>query len=332
MTDMLQATHRRQATVVKRRHEPAVSVVVPIAERAEELTDLYREYAKPLRESGRSFEFVFVAEPWGEGLTDALAVLAAEGEPIRVFKAGHTLGEAGLLKIAAAETRAPLVMTLPPYRRVEASVLPQLIERVEQGADLAVARRWPRHDSWINRLQNRAFHLLLGRLAGGKLHDVACGVRVFRRKVLERLPLYGDFSRFLPLLALREGYRVDEVRAAQHPADTPARVYSPGIYLRRLIDVLGVFFLSRFTEKPLRFFGLLGSSMMATGTAVLLMIVGQRIFADQGLADRPMLLLGVLLVVVGVQAIALGLVGEIIVHLSAARRAPYRLLDITKDD
>ncbi len=306
------------------RSEVAVSVIVPVTERPDELAGLFREYAKPLRDSARSFEFLFVVEPWFCGMTEPLRELASGGEPVRVLQAAQAMGETALLKIGAAQCRAPIVVILPAYRRVKASALTDLIERVERGADLAVARRWPRRDSWINRLQSRVFHALLGGLTGGKIHDVACGVRAVRRDVLLQLPLYGDFLRFLPLLALREGYRVEEACAPQHERDTSTRLYGPGVYLRRIVDVLGLFFLLRFTEKPLRFFGLLGSALAFVGGGVLLVLFVQRL-AGQGIADRPLLLLGVLSLVLGAQAIALGLVGEIIVHLHASRRRGYRV-------
>jgi hypothetical protein len=309
-----------------RQGEPRVdvSVIVPVTERPDDLADLYREFSQPLREAGLSSEFVFVAEPWYREQTDALAALVSSGEPIRVFAVGQTMGEAALLKIGVAQSRGPVIVTLPAYRRVAASALVDLVERVRDDADMAIARRWPRRDSWINRLQNRGFHMLLGGLARGKVHDVACGVRAMRREVLEDLPLYGDFFRFVPLIALREGYRVDELPTPQHEADTRPRVYGPGLYVRRLIDLLGLFFLLRFTEKPLRFFGLIGGALAMVGGAVLALLLVQRL-AGQGIADRPLLLLGVLLLVLGVQAIALGLVGEIIVHMHASRRRTYRL-------
>jgi hypothetical protein len=302
----------------------AISVIVPVSERPETLTDLYQEYAVHLRQMGRPYEFVFVAEPWFQRLTSPLAALAARGEPVRILEVGQAVGEAALLRLAVAHCRGPIVVTLPSYRRVQASALPELIACVERGADLAVARRWPRRDSWINRLQNRAFHALVGRLTRGRIRDVACGVQAMRREVLEEMPLYGDFFRFLPLLALRDGYRVEEVESPQHPGDLPTRVYPPGVYVRRLIDILGLFFLLRFTEKPLRFFGLLGSLLSVSGGLILGLLLLQRL-SGQGIADRPLLLLGVLLIVLGVQAIALGLIGEIIVHLHAPRRRSYRL-------
>lgn len=307
-----------------------VSIVVPVTERPEDLADLYWEYSAPLRELGYTFEFLFVAEPWSRDLTKSLAPLVTSGEPVRVCVVGQTTGEAALLKLGAHRARAPIIVTLPAYRRVVASALPQLVERIAGGADVAVARRWPRRGSWGNRLQNKAFHFLLRNLVGGNLHDVACGVRAMRKDVLEDLPLYGDFFRFLPLLAAREGYNVEEIPAKEHEADTRTRIYAPGIYLRRLIDVLGLFFLVRFTDKPLRFFGLIGSALVVVGGVVLGILLMQRL-GGQGIADRPLLLLGVLVTVLGVQAIALGLVGEIIVHLHASHRTNYRLLPENRD-
>ncbi len=308
----------------ERKTEVLISVVVLVSERPESLTQFYEEYSAPLREAGRSYEFLFVAQPWFAGLTTPLERLAAQGEPIRILQVGQAAGDAGLLKLALAHMRGSIIMTLPAYRRVEASCLSGLITAVEDGADMVVARRWPRHDSWINLFQSRVFHLALAGLAKGKLNDIACGVGAIRREVFDEIALYGDFFRFLPLLAISAGFRVVEVNAPQHSADRGTRVYRPSIYLRRIIDVFGLFFLLRFTEKPLRFFGLVGSLAGLAG-ALIVVVLGVQRLGGQGIADRPLLLLGVLLLVLGIQAIALGLVGEIIVHLHASHRRPYRV-------
>ena len=152
-----------------------------------------------------------------------------------------------------------------------------------------------------------------------------------RRHVLETVPVYGDLFRFLPVLAEREGFRVEEVSVTSHPKDRRARIYAPGIYVRRLIDLLGLFFLVRFTRKPLRFFGILGGVFSGVGAAILLVLFVQRL-GGQGIADRPLLLLGVLTFVLGGQAIAIGLVGEIIVHLSPKEgRRAYRIRTDVRD-
>ena len=301
-----------------------VSVVVPVSERVEALEALYEEYARPLRGAGLSFDVTFVLEP---GLSDraaGLAALAAGGAAVRTLRLGQPADEGALVRVAAERAGGDVILILPAYRRVESSVLPTLVERVRAGADMAVARRWPMKGPWWNRLQHRVFHSLLRPLTGDYLHDVACGVSAIRKEVLLALPLYGDFFRYLPLLAAREGYVVEEVPVEQHPADRALRIHRAVTYVRRLLDVLDLFFLVRFTEKPLRFFGGVGTLLGLAGAAILGILLVERL-GGIGIANRPLLLLGVLLLVLGLQAIALGLVAEIIVHLHASNRRVYRL-------
>lgn len=307
-----------------------VSILVPVAERPEHLASLYEEYSVPLREMGRDFEFIFILQPGREDLGGSLEDLVQRGEPVRVLQSARALDESGQLRLAGASCRGDVLVTLPAYHRVEARCLADLVERVEASADLAVARRWPRRDRAFNRLQNRVFHTLLGAASGRQFHDVACGVRAMRREVLAEVPLYGGFSRFLPILATQEGFKVEEIPCAQHPKDASLRVHSLGTYLRRMVDILGVFFLVRFAYKPLRFFGLLGGALSTAGGVILIVVAVQRLLG-QALANRPVLLLGLLLFTVGVQVIALGLVGELIVHLQAGRPS-YRSQEMTPGD
>ncbi len=300
-----------------------LSVLFLVSEHPEPLAELYREYVLPLNTPGRSVECVFAVDPGHRQLTDELRHAEVAGTPIRVLHAAHSMGETGLVRMALPHCRAPALLILAAYRRVIPAALPDLLRALDD-ADLVVARRWPRKDSWINRLQGRLFHGLVSGFTGSPFHDMASGVRAVRRGLLEEIPLYGDLYRLLPVLAVRDGYRVREIDCAQHPRDARTRVYSPTVYLRRALDILGLYFLVRFTEKPLRFFGLFGGVLFLLGTALLIVLFIERL-RGQGIADRPLLLLAVLLVVVGVQAIALGLVGEIIVHVHAARQRRYRL-------
>jgi hypothetical protein len=304
---------------------PDLSVLIPVTERPEPLEEIYRALRESLEGADHHPEFIFLVEPGFRDTTRDVARLSREGHPIRILQAGHHLGESALLKLGAERALAPRLLTHPPYWRVLPRTLPLVVSALDDPeVDLVMARRWPRKDSGLNRVQNRVYHALLRPRRGEAIHDVACGVRGIRREILLDLPLYGDFHRFLPLIAQREGYRVVEVDAEQHPQDESARVYAPGVYVSRLIDIVGIQFLLRFTEKPLRFFGLVGGLTALVGGFILALLAVQRL-GGEAVADRPLLLLGVLLLVLGVQAIALGLVGEIVVHLSAASRKPYRL-------
>ncbi len=304
---------------------PIFSVIVPVSERPEPLGELYDEFSDALAEAGCPSEFLFVSEPWGREATEPLQGRAKNGMPIRVLYVGQNVGESSLLLAAAEASRGRYFITLPPYRRIKPTEIVKLIEQLRAGADLVTAVRRREGDRWINRLQAKTFHTLLGWLVGGHFRDIASGVRVMQRHVLEEVPLYGDSFRFLPLLASREGFRVVEVEVEQDQRDHRTKIYSPGIYVRRVLDLIGIAFLTRFTRKPLRFFGLVGSLFATLGGIILAVMLVQR-FGGTPVANRPMFVLGMMLVVLGLQAFALGLVGEIIVHLNAASSS-YRTLD-----
>jgi len=157
---------------------------------------------------------------------------------------------------------------------------------------------------------------------------MGCGVRLFSKKVAQEVTIYGDQHRFLPLLVSQKGFRVAEVELPQSQSDMHKRLYTPGVYLRRLLDILTVFFLVKFTKKPLRFFGLIGSIIFILGLLFLAYVVFERLFFDLPLADRPALLLSSLLVVLGVQVFVLGLIGELVIFTHATELDEYEIEEI----
>jgi glycosyltransferase involved in cell wall biosynthesis len=284
---------------------------------------LYHAFARELERRGEEHEFLFVFDG-GFVAPPELAALSQANASVRLLSFARTFGETAALRLGIERSRGDVIVTLPAYFQVQAEGIGPLLDALQDGADMVVANRSPRVDSWLNRLQSRGFHWMLRSVTDHRFHDIACGVRVMRRTTAEALPLYGDLHRFIPALALREGYRVDEVAVPQHPGDARTRVYGPGVYLRRLLDVAAFFFLAKFTEKPLRFFGLVGSVCFGLGALTSLVLLVERI-GGQAIANRPLLLLAVLLVALGVQLMGLGLVGEIIVHLRSPHRRAYRV-------
>jgi glycosyltransferase involved in cell wall biosynthesis len=300
-----------------------ISVIVPVVERADDLLAVYRAFAKELEARPEDHEFLFVFDGRFTPPPELVA-LAAENRRIRLLRFARPFGETAALRLGIEKSGGDLLVTLPAYFQVQPEGIRRLLDAADGGADMVVASRSPRLDSWLNRAQSRLFHSIVAGVSDQRFHDMACGVRVMRRSVAEALPLYGDLHRFIPALALREGFRVEEVSVPQHPGDARTRVYRPGVYLRRLLDIAAFFFLAKFTEKPLRFFGLVGALFVGIGAALSLVLFIQRI-EGQGIANRPALLLAVLFMALGVQLVGLGLVGEIIVHLRAPHRRAYRV-------
>ena len=304
-----------------------ISVIVPVVERYDDVEELYGLYKKGLEDSGKSHEFIYVLDgDFGEVMT-ALKRLIAEGEKIKVIKLSRWFGEATVLTIGIQHSSGDIILTLPAYQQVEVCEIPRLVESLN-GCDMVIARRWPRKDSLLNRIQSGVFHLLLSPVSEVKFHDIGCGVRVFRKPVAQEVNIYGDQHRFLPILAQKYGFRVLEVNALQSEKDTRKRVYPFGTYVRRMLDIFSIFFLVKFTKKPLRFFGILGSSIFAAGFLLLLYLLIIRVFQGVGLAGRPIVLVGILLVVLGVQVFAIGLLAEIIIFTHAKDIKEYTIEQI----
>ena len=169
---------------------------------------------------------------------------------------------------------------------------------------------------------------MLQKLSGLKFDDVGCGVRLIKAEVLKEVFMYGDQWRFLPLLSYQLGYHSTEVELTQAGEDTHKRFYSPGVYLRRLLDLLTIIFLTKFNKKPLRFFGLIGSSSILMGIFGLLYLSFEKLILDVAMADRPALVLFSLFIVLGCQLIAIGLVGETVIFTHSKELKEYRIKEI----
>ena len=302
----------------------ALSVIIPVSERHDDIPTLYEEYKSALDSSGMAYETVFVLDGQFPRLAGELERLRASGEQIRVIQLTKSFGEAAALTVGFDNSEGELLLTLPAYFQGRPADISKLFAGLEHN-DMVVGRRWPRVDSKLKQLQTRAFHSILHFVADCSFQDLGCGLRLFRRQVADEIPLYGDQHRFLPVLAEKRGFRVEEIDIAQSERDAAPKVYASGVYLRRVLDILTVFFLVKFTKKPLRFFGLIGSAVLSVGGLILTIVVIQRLFFGVGLGDRPALLLSSLFVVLGVQLLALGLIGELIIFTHARNLKEYTI-------
>ena len=309
--------------------KPAYSVIVPVGRRVDDLVPLLGEYEAALNGTGVEFEMIVVLDGWKENL---LAELREYGQPrawLRVLQFSRDFGESAALMAGFQEARGDLIMTLPAYWQIAPAEIPKLLSSLDEDTDMAIAVRSPRAGSAFERLRRRAFHGLLKWITSHSYRDLGCGVRLFRRRVAEEIALYGDQFRFLPVLAVRRGFPVREIELAQSPRDRFRGRYRLREYVHGVLNVLTVFFLVRFTRKPLRFFGSIGFIAAGIGAAVVLVLVVERLFFGVALGDRPALLLASLLVVLGVQLFGLGLLGELVIFSHAGESKEYTIRSIT---
>ena len=304
---------------------PFISIVVPVVERSQDVEAVYHAYSTILAQLSSTFEFIFVIDGGDSTVVKTLEKLQSERSSVKIIPLPYDFGESMALTVGFEQATGEIIVTLPAYFQTVPEGIEKVLTLLNQGYDLVVTRRWPRIDTWFNRIQTRAFHSLANRLTGIVLNDLGSGLRGMKRQVSKEVSIYGDLHRFLPLLAHQKGFRLVEVDIPQHPADGKQRIYRPGVYLRRILDLLTVVFLFKFTKKPLRFFGLIGSGLFALGFVVSSLLALERIFGVTALADRPLLVLGVLLMVLGVQVGSIGLLGEIIIFTHARKVKDYTI-------
>jgi len=310
--------------MAERSQDIDVSVIVPVGSRFAPAADLYAEYKRALESLGQSYELIFVIDGQRNEFSAGLRELLDVGHRFTVVGLTRPFGEATALMAGFEHASGRIILTLPAYHQIDATEVGRLVEALDS-CDMAIGRRWPRSGGVLERARRSVFHGLLASVTRLRFHDLGCGARAFDRRVLEEIQLYGDQHRFLPVLADRQGFRVREVDVRQSPQDRFEGVYQPREYTRGFLDIFTVFFLVRFTKKPLRFFGMVGVSTFAIGALLIAWLVVERLFFEQALAGRPALLLSSLLVVLGLQLFALGLLGELIIFTHARAIKDYQV-------
>jgi glycosyltransferase involved in cell wall biosynthesis len=309
-----------------------ISAVVVVGDRKDDLGMLARDYWRALEATERTFELIFIVDGFQDDAAAQLGkIRAAEDLPIKIVQLSRVFGEATALTCGVDLALGESIITLPAYYQVDPDEIPALVEK-SAGHDLLVVRREPRRGGMFERLRRSVFHKILASITGYRFNDLGCYVRIMNKKVLQELRLYGDQHRFLPVLARNAGFTITEVGAKQSDRDDFRSRYRVREYLHRLLDIFTIFFLVRFTKKPLRFFGMIGSLVGIAGGLILVVLVTERLFFGQALADRPALLLSSLLVVLGLQLFSLGLLGELIIFTHARSLKEYKIAEIIGAD
>jgi glycosyltransferase involved in cell wall biosynthesis len=304
---------------------PRISVLVPVSEGARHLEEIHGEILPQLEKITSQFELLYLVGSASKSvLEQALRLHDRDPQRVRVLQFARGAEDATLLAAGFDRARGEILFTLPCDFEADTSAIEALYEAVDSGADVAFGARsgWTRGSA--ARLQSRMFNRLVSWLTGTRFTDIATGTRAMRREVTQEVPLYGDFHRYLPILADRLGFVVREVPVRQHPGATAPIVHAPRVYLYRSLDVLTIFFLSRFTRRPLRLFGGIGSLFGVLGAAILIVVTVQRVLGT-ALTNRPIFMLGTLLLGLGVQAFTIGLLGELILFFHARRTRDYRI-------
>ncbi len=297
----------------------------------DEIKPLYESYKENLDKTNLNYEIIFVIDGnMPQALTEIKSI-AEKNTNIKIIKLGRWFGDATSLQAGFEASEGKLILTLPSFQQVEADEIPNLINAIK-GYDMVIGWRYPRIDGFLNNIQSKVFNNIIKTFIGTKFHDLKSNFRLFKRDILNNIYMYGDQDRFLPLWAWRLGYKVKELKVKQHKADFRQSFYPIKSYVERTLELISLFFLIKFTKKPIRFFGSSGLIIFSLGTVLGFVLFVQRVFFGIPLADRPIVLVSLLLIVFGILAFAIGLVGELIIFTHAKDIKDYIIEDVYQFD
>ena len=300
----------------------SISVVVPVHNEERTVALLFEELQAALEPLDRPWEVLFVDDGSVDGTFAALTRLHSQHEEVRVVRLRRNFGKAAALQAGFIQSRGEVVVTIDGDLQDDPAEIPRLLAKLEEGFDLVSGWKTRRQDSRRRRWLSKIFNFTASRMSGLHLHDMNCGFKAYRSEVVKGLRLYGELHRFIPVLAHYRGYRIAELPVNHRQREHGRSRYGIERYLRGFLDLLTVSFIGRYRYRPLHLFGGLGLILGFIGTAVLVYLTVLKALGH-AIGGRPLLLLGVLLVVVGLQFFSLGLISEMITS-HHEERAPER--------
>ncbi len=288
-----------------------ISVVVPVHDEERSVSLLLDELGSALDGAGREWEAIFVDDGSTDGTFAALTRLHATHDNVRVVRLRRNFGKAAALAAGFAQAAGDVVVTIDGDLQDDPAEIPKLLAKLDEGFDLVSGWKTRRRDPWSRRILSRIFNTATRALSGVRLHDMNCGLKAYRSEVVRGLRLYGELHRFIPVLAHNLGYRVAELPVNHRPREHGRSRYGLERYVRGFLDLLTVSFMGRYRYRPLHLFGGLGLALGGVGALVLAYLTVLKL-SGHAIGQRPLLSLGVLLVVVGMQLFSLGLISELV--------------------
>jgi len=307
---------------------PGLSVVVPVYDEAESLPLLYEELRETLSTLPWPAEIIFVDDGSRDGSTTVLRQLFERDQRVQVIELRRNFGKAAALQAGFAAARGERIVTLDADLQDVPAEIPRLLATLEH-VDLVSGWKRPRRDPLSKRLPSLWFNLVVRLLTGVPLHDFNSGLKAYRAEVLRELPLYGELHRYIPVLAYARGFRVAELPVEHRPRRFGRSKFGAGRFANGFFDLLTVLFLTQYTRRPLHLFGWFGLLSLGLGTLINAYLSALW-FLGQPIGHRPLLTLGVLLMIIGAQFFLTGLLAELVVH--AAPRRDYSVRQHLRHD
>jgi glycosyltransferase involved in cell wall biosynthesis len=301
---------------------PDLSIVIPLFNEAESLRELHDEICQVCEKNRFSFEVIYVDDCSRDGSYGVLEEIYANDKRVKVLQFRRNLGKSDALAAGFSIALGWRICTMDGDLQDDPGEIPGLINTLDQGFDLVSGWKKRRRDPLTKRIPSWFWNRTTSLLTRVKIHDFNCGLKLYRREVIETIQIYGELYRYIPALAQWEGFHVTEIPVNHRPRKYGKTKFGASRFLKGFLDLITVLFLNRYTKRPLHVFGFFGCTSFLAGFGITLYLVILRITKKAYLSNRPLLFIGIVLLIIGIQFVSIGLLGEMI-----SRSQPHRYQD-----
>ena len=289
-----------------------LSIIIPLLNEAESIQELYGSLINVLSQNNYDFEVVFIDDGSTDNSVDIIKNIIKNDPRIHLIEFRKNFGKAMALQAGFRFCEGDIVITMDADLQDDPNEIPRFIAKLEEGYDLVSGWKYHRHDSLEKRLPSKLFNKVTSTLSGVKLHDFNCGFKAYRKKVIDSIDVYGELHRYIPVLAHRYGFKITEIAINHKTRPYGKSKYGFERYLSGLFDSVSVSFLLKYHNKPMYMFGKLGMLMLTIGFLICAYLTVEW-FQGVPIGSRPLLLLGILLMILGVQFFSSGLIADLVV-------------------
>ncbi|MBA3823579.1 MAG: glycosyltransferase family 2 protein [Ktedonobacterales bacterium] len=307
---------------------PAISLVIPVYNECESVRPLYEGIVASMESTGETFEIVYVDDGSTDGSFEALKALHAADPRVHVIRFRRNFGKSPALLAGFSHSRGDIIFTMDADLQDDPAEIPQFLEQIRVGYDLVSGWKFPRLDPISKTFPSKIFNTIVSSTTGVHLHDMNCGFKAYRRELIDELKLYGELHRFIPVMAKWRGFSITEVKVKHHPRQFGKSKFGAKRFLRGFLDLVTVLFLTSYIRTPLRLFGPVGIVSFLLGFGIDAWVVANRFVANDPIRNHPIVFLGILLMIVGVQFILSGLQSEMIRHFNFNQRDEFSVKQV----
>jgi glycosyltransferase involved in cell wall biosynthesis len=289
-----------------------ISLVIPLYDEEESLRELYSRIIAVVKAENLSYEIIFIDDGSKDNSVSVIDKLLDEDRRVKLIEFRTNYGKSAALAAGFEAASGTFVFTMDADLQDDPEEIPNMLAKLHEGYDLVSGWKKVRHDPLEKRLASKVYNYFTSKVSGIKLHDFNCGLKAYRLSVVKSMKVYGELHRYLPVIAFKNGFRVTEIPVKHHARKHGVSKFGAARFARGAFDLLTITFLTRYKMRPLHLFGLVGFFTFSLGFILSVWLAFQRIFHNMYLSSRPLLWLGVLLIIVGVQFFSIGLLGEMI--------------------